>query len=517
MKSIRTKILVIVISGLLILTTIISGVVLFATGKILERNANELMRTESEFEAEKINNMLGGVEKSIKVVSEAAVEQLGSVDYLKIQSNQQQYTRDIELLFTNAARNTTGMIAYYFRYNPDLNLPDVGFFYGLTTQTNELQKLPVTDLSGNRDNIIWWNEPTSAQRPVWIAPHYHSDSDLLMVSYVAPVYKDSMLIGVVGIDIQFSILVNAVNQIAPYENGYAYLLSRTGEELYHPYEAVRSQMSDNDIVTSTALLDNGMSLVVCAHYNDIQAQGNRMMLAMFLTSIGLVLLSILYTFVVTNLLTKPLRRLAAASGSIGEKVDFEVPECERRDEIGVLYNVLKDSNTRLNEYMSNMKAKAYRDDLTGLRNRAYYSEAVKKLEGRIADENDDVSFGVVVFDVNNLKFVNDSYSHEGGDELLIRAAKLIASVFHRSHVYRIGGDEFVILLDGLDYEDRESLAEAFDHRCKEETIELDGEKIPVSVAFGLAVYDKDIDSGYENVFHRADGAMYRHKRATKGN
>ena len=514
MRSIRTKILVVVIAGLLILTTIISGVVMYATNKILERNADQLMRSESEREAAKINDMLGGVEKSIQVVSEAAVDQLGSVDFLKIQSNQQQYTRDMELLFTNAARNTTGMIAYYFRYNPDLDLPDVGFFYGLTTQTNELQKLPVTDLSGNRDNIIWWKEPTSAKRPVWIAPHYHSDSDLLMVSYVAPVYKDSKLVGVVGIDIQFSSLVNAVNQIAPYENGYAYLLSRTGEELYHPYEAVRSQVSDKDIITATALLDNGMTLVVCAHYNDIQNQANRMMVAMFLTSMGLVLISIFLAFIMANKLTQPLRRLASAAGAIGEGKELEVPECELNDEIGVLYNVLKDSNTRLNEYMSDVKAKAYRDALTGLRNRASYSETVKKLEERISNET--ASFGVVVLDVNNLKVVNDTHSHECGDELLVRVAKLIASVFRRSHVYRIGGDEFVVLLEDLDYEERNALMEELGNRCRGETIEFDGEKIPVSIAFGLAVYNKDIDSGYENVFHRADGAMYRHKREIKG-
>jgi hypothetical protein len=262
MKSIRTKILVVVISGLLLLSILIGSVVLFATNRILYRNADTIMLLESENEATKINNMLGNMEKSIQIVSEAAVEQLDSAISLLDQEYQQAYTRDMELLFNNAARNTEGMIAYYFRYNPELNLPDVGFFYGITTQDNKLQKFPVTDLSGDRSSIHWWSEPTKAQKAVWIAPHYHSNTDFLMVSYVAPIYEDGTLIGVAGMDIQLSLLLNAVKEISPYENGYAYLLSQTGEELYDPNHVSLSEGNGQGIVTAEAPLNNGMTLVV---------------------------------------------------------------------------------------------------------------------------------------------------------------------------------------------------------------------------------------------------------------
>ena len=118
MKSIQTKILIVVISGLLILALTVSGIVMYATMQILYQDADAIMRFESENEATKLNDMLGDIEKSILIVSEAAAEQLDSVESLLDSEYQNNYTRDMEVLFNNAARNTKGMIAYYFRYNP---------------------------------------------------------------------------------------------------------------------------------------------------------------------------------------------------------------------------------------------------------------------------------------------------------------------------------------------------------------------------------------------------------------
>jgi diguanylate cyclase (GGDEF)-like protein len=392
-------------------------------------------------------------------------------------------------------------------------LPDVGFFYGLTTQTNELQKLPVTDLSGNRENIIWWNEPTKEGKAVWIAPHYHSNSDILMVSYVSPIYKDNTLIGVAGMDIELSLLLNVVKGITPYENGYAYLLSRTGKELYHPYETSAPGTSDREIITANSKLDNGMTLVVCAYYDDIQSQGNRMVIAMLMISFCVVALFIILTVIVTKRITDPLRRLAQVESSMDYGMEFVELECDLKDEIGVLYKVFNNSNHQLYEYMSSVQTQVYRDSLTGLKNNAAYAEAVISMEKRISEE--EPKFGVAIFDMNNLKVVNDTYGHNKGSELIVRVSKLIAGVFYRSIIYRVGGDEFVVILEDDDYGEYESLIEAFDKLCADEHFAIDDANIPISVAYGVAIYDKEIDSNYENVFHRADGLMYRKKREMK--
>ena len=501
------------ISGLLILSTAIGVVVWYATINILHKDADMIMSLESETEAEKINSMLGDMKQSIQIVSEAAEEELLSVEALLELEYQQTYTGDMEILFNNVARNTDGMIAYYFRYNPELHLPDGGFFYGMTSQSQELQKLPITDLSGDLTGIRWWNEPVAAQKAVWISPYYHSNSDFLTVSYVSPIYKDGQLIGVAGMDIQLTLLLDAVSEIKPYENGYAYLITQTGEKLHHHLDFNYSRGRGQEVVVAKAPLDNGMSLAVCAYSHDIQASGFRMLTAMLLVSCGIVGIFIIMSFVVTRKIVHPLRRLATLTKSLGEIPSLPNKSFDTKDEVGVLYEALDEANHRLYEHMNDVRSRAYRDSLTGLRNFRSYKEATEKMKGKV--ESGNARFGVVVFDLNNLKVVNDQYGHEWGNELLIRISKMIVAVFRRSKVYRVGGDEFIVILENDDYNDYDKLLASFDAFCAEESFMIEEDYVPLSVAWGVAIYDSEVDSGYENVFHRADGFMYRHKREMK--
>jgi diguanylate cyclase (GGDEF)-like protein len=237
--------------------------------------------------------------------------------------------------------------------------------------------------------------------------------------------------------------------------------------------------------------------------------------AMVVASICVVGLFIVLTVIMSQKITKPLRRLALSARNIGKGMELEELAGENhKDEIGVLCRVVYNSNKQLNVYMNEIKTRAYRDALTGLKNRAAYNEAQKDIERRIADG--ETEFGALVLDVNNMKAVNDTYGHVYGNMLLTRVAKLVTASFHRSAVYRIGGDEFVVVLEGDDYDDREALLARFDKMCAEECLEMEDNEIPISIARGLAIYDSQLDSSYENVFHRADGAMYRHKRERKG-
>lgn len=102
-----------------------------------------------------------------------------------------------------------------------------------------------------------------------------------------------------------------------------------------------------------------------------------------------------------------------------------------------------------------------------------------------------------------------------GNKLLVRVAKLLSGSFLNSSIYRVGGDEFVVILEDEDYDEREALLAEFDEMCIDEYLEAEGETIPVLVAHGLAVYDPEIDYSYDNLFHRADGLMYNHKRKIK--
>ena len=168
----------------------------------------------------------------------------------------------------------------------------------------------------------------------------------------------------------------------------------------------------------------------------------------------------------------------------------------------------------MQEKVSAMDKKAHIDSLTGVNNKMSYVEATEQLDKKIAAGN--AKFCIVMIDVNYLKKVNDTYGHERGNEYLVNACRLTCGVFGKEHVYRVGGDEFVVIIEG----DKVSLCKYFvaqfktemDHKLSNEMLAL-WEK--VSAAVGVAYYEAGVDKTAEEVFKRADKEMYANKLAMK--
>ncbi|KDR94968.1 diguanylate cyclase (GGDEF) domain-containing protein [Peptoclostridium litorale DSM 5388] len=160
-----------------------------------------------------------------------------------------------------------------------------------------------------------------------------------------------------------------------------------------------------------------------------------------------------------------------------------------------------------------LKYQATRDRLTGLNNRYvldHHYQAVTK-----ASDSSGELVGIFILDINNFKKINDSYGHKVGDIVLIEFAKLLESVGVKDkRVFRLGGDEFLILVSGneglqdLKHVERNIRAKA-EFRFKYEDIEID-----IIPSLGLASYPTD---GYtlDEVMHVADSRMYDEKRLTK--
>jgi diguanylate cyclase (GGDEF)-like protein len=153
---------------------------------------------------------------------------------------------------------------------------------------------------------------------------------------------------------------------------------------------------------------------------------------------------------------------------------------------------------------------ARRDSLTGTRNKTAFTEYEKELQAQI-DAGDDMTFGIVICDLNDLKLINDTQGHKAGDAYIKDACKLICRLFSHSPVFRVGGDEFVIVLKDQDYADRKTIMEALERQV-EENIRVDMGPV---VASGLAEYQPGIDHSVEEVFKRADERMYTNKTHLK--
>ena len=165
------------------------------------------------------------------------------------------------------------------------------------------------------------------------------------------------------------------------------------------------------------------------------------------------------------------------------------------------------------EYTDKLRAAsemANTDGLTGVKNRLAFEKAEEIMNSEISGGVMN-PFSICVFDVNNLKKMNDKFGHEAGDQLLCEASRMICSFFSHSPVYRIGGDEFAVILIGADYFDRKSILTALRKKSNINNKKTDA----VVIASGLADYDFNKDMLLQDTFSRADKDMYLNKKKLK--
>ena len=154
------------------------------------------------------------------------------------------------------------------------------------------------------------------------------------------------------------------------------------------------------------------------------------------------------------------------------------------------------------------------DALTSVRNKGAFDDYIRNLQDRL-DGGTSIEFAIGMFDCNNLKRINDSHGHDKGDIYLKKASMLICKVFQHSPVFRVGGDEFAVVLMNEDFRNRVDLMNQFEDRQKESWDSAENKWQEIRVAFGVAVYDSIKDQNVSDTVRRADKIMYENKRQSK--
>lgn len=166
-----------------------------------------------------------------------------------------------------------------------------------------------------------------------------------------------------------------------------------------------------------------------------------------------------------------------------------------------LHLLIRDITKRL-ELEQKLEYLSYHDQLTGLYNRRFFEETLKRI-----DVKRNLPISIVFADVNGLKLINDSFGHEMGDELLSSVASILKKGCRADEIIaRLGGDEFTIVLQNTGLEEAEQLVNRI--RKNVEATQIMG--VNLSVSFGidtkLHVHDE-----MKEVIKRAEDAMYRVK------
>ncbi len=381
-------------------------------------------------------------------------------------------------------------------------------------------------------------------RPVWIGPYRaHFLGERWTISYVAPIFHQGFIVGVLGMDILFGTMVEQINALQVYDTGFAFLMDRDGNVVYHPdmeiggaaialdpnldRELLKRRSTGDMLVRydrdgqqwqlAFATLSNNHKVAVTAPVSEINATQRKLTLFIFLVAMVILALFTVVTLLLMNALTKPLLRLTSASKKlVAGDYDVEL-DYDGRDEVGILTAAFRQMRDHLKLYISDLNSRAYTDAMTGVKNKGAFTASVAKLEHliQVTGREAPPSFAVVVFDCNDLKYINDHFGHNCGDVYLQAACKMICKVYARSPVFRLGGDEFAAILQGADYDDRNALLRDFDHAALEHNRIAAQPWEQVDIARGMAVYDPRTDKNVEQTLTRADGLMYEDKQRYK--
>lgn len=221
---------------------------------------------------------------------------------------------------------------------------------------------------------------------------------------------------------------------------------------------------------------------------------------------------------------KPSEQLGYAQAGV-----MELP-IRSSDEIGEIYSGIRRMQTNILDYLKDkLRAEAdirekekqigqlseenSRDTLTGVGSKYAYAKKVDDLNRRIAEGS--AEFAIAMIDMNNLKRINDEFGHKAGDQYIKGCSRMICDAFKHSPVFRVGGDEFIVIVQGSDYESRHAIFEKLHEDFRASYLREEKEAWQrYSAALGMAELSSD-DSTVDLIFRRADKAMYADKTKFK--
>ena len=518
-RSLQFKYLVTLISAILAIAVFVGGFSIYEIDNYIQHHTEEFINITCSNEAAEINDIFGDIEKSVRIMESYVLSLFERTEDIENRDAQNEMLKLAGEMFVDVAVNTDGAVAYYLRFTPEISDGKTGMFYTKLNRSEDFICLEPTDLllydKNDTEHVGWFWQPYEAGRPVWLAPYYNQNNGILMISYVIPLYHENRFIGIVGMDFDYTVLTDQIHKIKIYENGFAHLeldgvvIHNGNESPNHPH----THKSEDEYMRVSEELDNGMMLVLSACYDDIKQIRYEIFYKIFISALLLTIIFSLIVFFMVKKAVKPLQKLTDASIKLSNG-DYDVEIVHGNTyEVQQLSAAFEAMLLNLREHERLQHLLAYRDSLTGLRNSTSYKKWAIEFDKKIKEGEN--SFGIVMLDINYLKETNDTYGHDVGNKLLVGAGQIISDTFKRSPVFRIGGDEFLVILQNRDLEERDTLFKKFMSDCTNTFVEAGDKKLNISIAMGFSMFDPACDTQFSDVFNRADDEMYKNKKAMK--
>ena len=532
MRSIRTRFTLLTVCVAIIAVSVVSATSVFFIKNNEHSKSDQLLLLLCETGEKNLDYYFNSVQKSVERVAAYTEADINGLDDKSLNA----HMKHVEKYFDEMAHKTNGVLTYYYRIDPTVSKSVKGFWYtnldGEGFVTHKVTDITLYDTK-DTSQLVWFTVPKYEGKSIWLPPYITDNLNKRVISYNVPIDYHGKFIGVVGIEIDYSMMAEQIDSIRLHSNGYAFLSDADGNIFYHPHIDVtklnKSTMpitpvgliSDNTFVTyvyngvekeaAWLPLSNGMRLVVSTPVSEAEGDWQKLVWNILIVASDVLIVASVFALIYSKRLARPLKELTKAAQQV-DKGNYNVTlDYDKNDEIGILTKTFKSLVNNVKEHITDLSNRVYVDSMTSVRNKAAYTAECEMLQKQIDEKPLQTQFSIGIFDCNDLKNINDEFGHDKGDIYLKNASVAISKAFRNCPVYRIGGDEFAVVLTEDNYQNREILINRFRDVRSRMNATVDNAWEQINIAKGFASYDAENDRTVEDVSRRADRRMYEDK------
>ncbi len=351
----------------------------FNANSALTDDNNKIMATTESGISSDINAYLDMIEQSVDTLAEVAVTNLDDFNSFKTSSAYvNEYTDSIEPLLLSSASNTDGAICAYIRYNPDFTEPTSGLFFTRNSTEEAFQSVTPTDFSTfdktDLAHVGWYYTPVNNGKPTWMNPYLNENVGIYMISYVVPLFHDNVNVGIIGMDIDFTMVEQLAEESDAYSTALPIIADSSNNIMYGRdmefgtgLDSYSDSLADKlteasisetivckingverDVVFST--LNNGMKFIYTVESAEISQQIVHMIIMMIGAVLLVAAITVAIAIFVSVKMTRSLREINRAAQRVAAgELDVTV-KAVTRDDIGILANSIKQTTDQLRNY-----------------------------------------------------------------------------------------------------------------------------------------------------------------------
>ena len=354
---------------------------IFSSSRELNDNCQTIMTTTERSVSADINSYLGKIEQSVDTLADLTLSNLDDFSAFKTSDSYvTEYTGKIEHMLLSSAENTDGAISAYIRYNPDFTDPTSGVFFLRNSLDEDFQTVPPTDFSiyekTDLAHVGWYYTPVNNGVPTWMNPYLNENIGIYMISYVVPLFCEGENVGIIGMDIDFTMIQNIAESSGNYETGMPIIVDRENNVMYNREYDFGTNLKDmgasDELISalsgesSEALfscklagkdrsavfntLDNGMKFILTVENSELSQQTAHMTTVMLIAVVFDVCVAAAVAIFISIRMTRSIKALNNAAQKVADG-EFDVTvNAVSHDDIGVLAESFGKTVAQLKNY-----------------------------------------------------------------------------------------------------------------------------------------------------------------------